>query len=209
MKPLLPVVAALLLCSCGTPEVARDYRAKTYLPAELEAALRSDNPTRRAEAEDQIASLPVDRRIEILLALSRDPEPPMRLLAAKLLGKDSGDPRAAKRLGEMVGLDADPDVRMLAMDGLAAGGSDGALSALLTALEADPSLLVRRHAASALDRLTGQEIGASFVDSLDEAEMSADEAAMAYSDWFESHGKGLRWDAGSSQYVSTGGEAGQ
>ena len=195
----------LALVACGTPDVARDYEAKTYVPEDLAAALSADDPARRADAAEQISAMNPNQREEVLIELTRDEKPGVRLMAVTLLGKHhAADADVVAALGDKAGLDVDVDVRGAALVALAASGSVEALAAIGSALTDDPSLVVRRQAAVLLDRLTGQTLGATFASRVEEASSSADDAAMAYDDWLESNRAKLRWDADSARFVDGG-----
>jgi HEAT repeat protein len=190
--PLLTTVLAVLT-ACGTPEVAKDYRTKTYVPEELQAALASRDPSARADAAAQVEAMSGGQRQAVLLELTTDPRPTVRLLAVGLAGKHlHGDEQAVARLAEMLSLDSDQDVRIAAVAALGETGSGPALTALLEALGNDTSLFVRRAAALALDRLTGQDFGAELAARVDEAEAAADGAMMNYEGWFDANRDALR-----------------
>ena len=190
---LLPTLLALaLITGCGTPEVAEEYQAKTYLPEELQAALASDDPTRRADAAAQVVAMPPGQRKAALLDLSRDERPTVRMLAVGLIGKHlSGDDQAVARLADLLSLDPDQDVRTACVSALGGTRSGTALQALLGALGNDTSLTVRRSAAVALDRLTGQTFGAEMARKIDDAEEAADDAMMNYEEWFDANREAL------------------
>ena len=63
------VLLPLLLASCVTPEVARDYQAAELLPDQVVAALAGDDPARRADA--RYAAVAAD---DLERALALDPE---------------------------------------------------------------------------------------------------------------------------------------
>jgi len=191
---LLPTLLLLaLLTACGTPEVAEEYQAKTYVPEELQAALASDDPSSRADAAAQVAAMPTGQRKAVLLDLSRNERPTVRLLSVGLIGKHlSGDNQAVARLADLLSLDPDQDVRAACVGALGGTRSGAALTALLGALENDSSLSVRRSAAVALDRLTGQSFGAEMAAKVDDAEEAADDAMMNYGEWFDANQEALR-----------------
>ncbi len=191
---LIPTLLLLLLITaCGTPEVAEDYQAKTYVPEELQAALASDDPSSRADAAAQVAAMPTGQRKAVLLDLSRNERPTVRLLSVGLIGKHlSGDNQAVARLADLLSLDPDQDVRAACVGALGGTRSGTALKALLGALENDTSLSVRRAAAIALDRLTGQTFGAEMAAKVDDAEEAADDAMMNYEEWFDANREALR-----------------
>ena len=186
-------LALTAFLGCGTPEVAEDYQARTYVPEELQAALASDEPSSRADAAAQVAAMPTGQRKAVLLDLSRNERPTVRLLSVGLIGKHlSGDNQAVARLADMLSLDPDQDVRAACVDALGGTRSGAALKALLGALENDTSLTVRRAAAVALDRLTGQTFGADMAAKVDDAEEAADDALMNYEEWFDANQEALR-----------------
>ncbi len=191
---LLPTLLLLaLITACGTPEVAEEYQAKTYVPEELQAALASDDPSSRADAAAQVAAMPTGQRKAVLLDLSRNERPTVRLLSVGLIGKHlSGDNQAVARLADLLSLDPDQDVRAACVGALGGTRSGAALTALLGALENDSSLSVRRSAAVALDRLTGQSFGAEMAAKVDDAEEAADDAMMNYGEWFDANQEALR-----------------
>lgn len=200
--PIAAALAALLAAACATPEVAEDYRTRTFVPAELAAALASDDPTARADAAGQVESMEPAKRRAALLELSRDERAPVRLLAVGLLGRHhAAEEEAAGRLAEMLSLDPDADVRVAAVEGLGRSGRVDALRPLVDALSEDASLSVKRAAASTLDRLTGQALAADFLEKVDAAESAADDAMMSYDDWLGANGATLRYDAGSGRFV--------
>jgi HEAT repeat protein len=187
---------ATVLAACGTPEIARDYETKTYVPAELEAALTSDDPARRADAAEQILAMDPAERKTVLTELVTNDRVEIRLMATGLLGKHhAGDSQVVKVLGERAALDVDIDVRSSALTGLAASGRPEALSSIVSSLTDDPALVVRREAAVLLDRLTGEKLGDEFAKLVSDAEEAADDAAFAYDDWVEANRDRLRWDA--------------
>jgi len=195
----------LALVACGTPGVAKDYETKTYVPEELAAALASDSPARRADAAEQISGMQPDQRRKVLIELTRDPKPEVRLMAVGLLGKyHAAAEDVVDVLGGEAALDADVDVRSAALGALAKSGRVEALVSIGSALTDDPSLVVRREAAVLLDRLTGQTLGAGFAARVEEAGSSADDASMAYDDWLETNRAKLRWDADTARFVNKG-----
>ena len=188
MARTIPLIALLCLAACGTPEVAEDYEEQVFLPAELSAALASDDPTARADAATQVEALPAAERLATLSSLAVHDNAAVRLMAIGLLGKlHAGDPTITMRLAEVIGMDADIDVRMATVPVLAKSGEAG-LAVLVEALSDDPSLFVRREIAVALDRVTGNTFGAAFAEKVGEAEDAADDAMMDYDDWLESQG---------------------
>lgn len=191
---MLATFLALALCSaCGTPEVAEEYQTKTYVPEQLQAALASEDPSARADAASQVEAMPVGQRKAVLLELTLDKRPTVRMLAVGLIGKSlAGDNQAVARLAEMLSTDPDPDVRSAVVGALGSTRSDTALNALLEALGNDTSLSVRRDAALALDRLTGQSFGAEMAAQVDEAQDAADDAMMNYEDWFDANKDALK-----------------
>jgi len=196
------VLMTAALAACGTPEIAEKYEAETYAPDEIAAALAADDPSRRADAAEQILAMAPERRRAVLIELTRSGEPEVRLLAVGLLGRHhAGDGEAVRALGETAALDLDVDVRSGALRALAGSGRPEALDAIGTALTDDESLVVRREAAVLLDRLTGQTIGAAFASAVDEAADAGDDVAIEYDDWLESHRDRLRWDAAKSRFV--------
>ena len=195
----------LALVACGTPDIARDYEAKTYVPEELGAALSADDPARRADAAEQILAMKPEQRKKVLVELVRDPKPEVRLMAVSLLGKHhAADAGVIAVLGGEAALDVDIDVRSGALAALAESGSVDALVAIGSALTDDPSLRVRGEAAMLLDRLTGQTLGAGFASRVEEAGSDADDAAMAYDDWLETNRARLRWDVDTGRFVIEG-----
>jgi len=195
----------LALVACGTPDIARDYETKTYVPEELGAALSADDPARRADAAEQILAMKPEHRKKVLTELIHDPKPEVRLMAVGLLGKHhAADAGVVAVLGEEAALDVDVDVRSAALGALAESGRPEALMAISSALTDDPSLVVRREAAVLLDRLTGQDLGAGFAGRVEEASDAADDAAMAYDDWLSTNRAKLEWDAGSRRFTIEG-----
>ena len=189
---LMTVLALTLISACGTPEVAKEYQAKTYLPEELQAALSSDDPSVRADAAAQVEAMSLGQRKAVLLELTRDKRPMVRMLAVGLIGKHlSGDNQAVSRLADLLSLDPDQDVRVAAVSALGGTRSGAALNALLDALSNGTSLIVRRSAALALDRLTGQSFGADMAAKVEDAEDAADDAMMNYEDWFDANQEAL------------------
>ncbi|MEN8149155.1 MAG: hypothetical protein ABFS86_04985 [Planctomycetota bacterium] len=200
--PILPIALLLTLAGCGTPQIARPYETKKYVPEELAAALASDNPADRADAAEQILAMEPDARKMALIELTGDPKPGVRLMAVGLLGKHhAAEEDVVATLADDVMLDADADVRVAALAALAESGRPDGLAAISAALMDDPALVVRREAASLLDRLTGQTTGAEFTAMVDDALEKADDAAMAYDDWIETNREKLRWDAGKARYI--------
>jgi HEAT repeat protein len=193
MKTATLFLTLLLITACGTPEVAEEYQTKTYVPEELQAALASDDPTSRADGAAQVEAMPGGQRKAILLELTLDERPTVRLLAVGLIGKHlPGDNQAVARLSEMLSLDPDQDVRTSCVEVLGGTRSGTALKALLDALGNDTSLAVRRSSAVALDKLTGQTFGAEMAKKVDDAEESADDAMMNYEEWFDANQEALR-----------------
>jgi HEAT repeat protein len=200
---LLVAVGVLTIVGCGTPEVARDYESRDYLPQELEEALRSDDLARRADAAGQVEAMEPGRRRQILLALTEDDRAHVRLMAVSLLARHhAGDAETVARMAEVLSLDPDIDVRSAAIGALAASGDVSALKSLVGALTDDPSLEVKRQAATTLDRLTGEGFGAEFAAEFDEAETAADDTMMAYDDWLAGRAADLGWDAKEKRFVS-------
>jgi len=207
-RPGFTTALLILLSACGTPEIAREYETKTYVPAELEKALKSEDPARRADAAEQILAMKPAQRKAVLLELTRNPRVEVRLMAVGLLGRHHAtDPDVVKAMGEEAALDVDIDVRSAALSALAASGRSEALTAILAALTNDPSLVVRREAGVILDRLTGLKLATEFAGRLEEAEDAADDAAMSYDDWLESNREKLAWDAENRRFVLREGEA--
>lgn len=197
---MLALLVLLAIAGCGTPEIARERETRPLLPREIEEALRSDDPARRADAAGQVEAMDPEARRRTLLELLGDDRPHVRLMAVGILARHHGqEDTVVERLGQALSLDPDPDVRGALVDALAGSGRLGALGALVTALETDPSLLVKRRIARALDRITGQTFGAAFADRVDEAELSADEAMIDYASWLP--GQDLRWDAAAGRFV--------
>ncbi len=183
------VLLAGILAACGTPKVAKDYEAKVYLPQEIETALRSEDPARRADAAAQVETMSPDQRGPILISLTTDERPHVRLMAVSLLGKHHADDASAiAALANVLSLDGDLDVRSAAVSALAAGTSAPSLTVLVETLSNDSSLVIKREAAAALDARTGQTFGKELADSIDTAEEAADEAMMAYEEWMENQG---------------------
>lgn len=196
--PILLSIAA----ACGTPKVAQEYETKTYGYEEIQAALASDSPARRADAAEQISNMEPEKRKGVLVELTRDPRPETRLLAVSLLGKHhAADPDVIAAMGDVATLDPDVDVRTAALGALAMSGRVKALDTIAAVLTDDPSMVVRREAAVLLDRVTGQTLGAEFAGHVDAASDSADDAAMAYDDWLETNGANLRWDEKSGRFA--------
>ncbi len=190
---LLTFLALALISACGTPEVAKEYQTKTYVPDELQAALSSDDPSVRADAAAQVEAMSVGQRKAVMLELTRDERPTVRMLAVGLIGKHlAGDNQAVDLLAEMLSLDPDQDVRGTVVAALGGTRNGTALNALLEALSTDTSLAVRRSAALALDRLTGQSFGAEMAARVDAAEDAADDAMMNYEDWFDANQGALK-----------------
>jgi HEAT repeat protein len=198
-------LAGLVLTGCATPEIAEDYEARTYLPQEIETALKGDDPAGRADAAAQVEKMATANRRAVLLSLVTDDRAHVRLLAVYLLARHHGsDPEAVVALRNVLTLDADLDVRAAAIEALAAGGTKEGLSVLLAALTDDASLIVRCQAAEALDRVTGQTFGKALLTSLGAAEDAADDAMMSYEEWLGTHRDKLVWDADKGRFV--GGE---
>jgi hypothetical protein len=198
---VLGVTLACLGIGCATPEVAESYETTSYLPAEIGEALRSDDPARRADAADQVEKMEPATRRKALLELSADRRAGVRLLAVTLLGRlHASEEEVLVRLAGMLALDPDLDVRLAAVDAVEASQRLPALAALVAALTDDPSLIVRRQAAEALDRLTGQTIGAAVAEQVDAAEEAAEEALFAYEEWLEASREGLRWNDAAGRF---------
>jgi len=195
------LLSLAVLAACGTPEVAEEYQERSLVPAEIEAALGSDDPLRRSEAAAQVEKLPPERRRAVLLELLDHPRSAVRLTALTVLARSSvsGGP-TVDRLTEVVSLDPDPDVRVAAVRALAASGDVRALDAILAALSDDLSLAVRVYAAATLDRLTAREFGAGLADRFDEAEAAADDAAFSWLEWLEANRDALEWDPGEKRF---------
>ena len=122
-RATLTLPALLALVACGTPSVARDYEAKSYVPEELHAALSSESPAERADAAEQISSMEPDQRRSVLVELTRDRKPEIRLMAVGLLGKhDAAHDDVVAVLGGEAALDVDADVRGAALEALARSG---------------------------------------------------------------------------------------
>ena len=190
--PMFLVLVSLSIGACATPEVAEDYKAKSYVPEEMAAALGGEDPARRADAAKQVEEMAPSDRLAALLELSRDDRAPVRLLAVGLIGRyHAGDAAAVASLGDVLSLDPDMDVRSAAVGALARSTTRESVEALLSALTDDTALNVRRAAAAALDRLSGRDYGAEVAAGFDEAEMAADEAGMAYEEWFDANGASL------------------
>jgi HEAT repeat protein len=191
---VIPLLIAVLV-GCGTPEVARDYEARTFLPAELEEALRSDDPARRADAAGQLESMGPGRRLELLIALTGDERAHVRLMAVSLLGGlHADDADAVDALDNVLALDPDVDVRSAAVGALGGSRNPVAIAVLVRVLADDASLVVKREAAEALDRRTGEAFGKSLVQSIETAEEASDDAVMAYEEWLERRREALRWN---------------
>jgi HEAT repeat protein len=95
----------------------------------------------------------------------------MRLRAVAVLS-EFGDERAARMLRAMTH-DLSPTVRAVAVRALGQSASTEALSALIVALD-DPVVSVRRVAAEALSRASGQSVAASEADgTIDPAQRDA------------------------------------
>jgi HEAT repeat protein len=202
MRTVILLLALAVLLGCGTPKVAEEYKAETYLPDQLRAALADDDPSRRADAAEQVEKMEPKRRRLVLLELSGDERSEVRLLAVSLLERlHSGDEEVVKRLAGILAHDPDPDIRTAAVGALSASGRPEALDALLDALMNDTSLSVRKDIASALDRLTGQSFGGDLVTAVDSAEEAADEAVMNYDEWIEMNRDRLKWDAKQERFV--------
>ena len=146
-----------------------------------------------------------DARKKVLIELVGSPSPGVRLMAVGLLGKHhASDDAVVSALSGDAMLDPDPDVRGAALAALAESGRPDALAAISSALMDDPSLVVRREAASLLDRLTGQSMGAEFATMVDDIQEKADDAAMAYDEWIETNREKLKWDAERAKFVTDG-----
>jgi HEAT repeat protein len=201
------VLMGLAAAGCATPEIAEDYQEKALLPQEIESALKGDDPAGRADAATQVEKMAAANRKSVLLALVHDERAHVRLLAVSLLSRHhAGDEDAVAALADVLTLDADIDVRVATADALAKGGTHKGLSALLAALTDDTSLVVKRQAAEALDRLTGQTFGKTFVSSIDAAEEAADDAMMSYDGWLEERIGKLVWDAEKCRFVEKAGD---
>ncbi len=183
------VLLVCVLAACGTPKVAEDYEAKTFLPQEIETALRSDDPAKRADAAAQVETMPAKKRGPILIALTTDEKAHVRLMAVSLIGKHhANDEKAITALADLLSLDADLDVRSAAVSALGASENTKSLTVLVQTLSNDSSLTIKREAAAALDARTGQSFGKELVESIDAAEEAADEAMMAYEEWLGNQG---------------------
>jgi HEAT repeat protein len=201
----------------GASEVAGDYEVRTFLPEELEEALRSEDPARRADAASQVETMPPERRREVLIALVGDERAHVRLMAVTLLGRlHAGEDGAIAALADVLSLDVDLDVRSAAVAALAESENPRALEALAGVLMDDPSLVVKREAAEALDRLTGQSFGKVLVERIDAAESfgkvlveridAAEEACYeaneAYEEWLEERVDELVWDPARGRFAA-------
>jgi HEAT repeat protein len=201
-RSLCLVLAAVTVAGCATPEVAETYEERSLVPQEIAAGLRSEDPTQRAAAAKQIETMEPAQSRSVLMELTGHELVPVRMLAVSALGKHhASDGGVVTRLAEVLSLDGDADVRSRVVDALSRSGSVNGLAAILDALGNDSSLLVRREAALALDKLTGQSHALRFVTTFDDAEMQADETTMTYEEWFEANRAALRWDAGTSRFV--------
>ncbi len=94
------------------PTVSKPIEHRDLALDEIRGMLRSGDFKQRLEASKQIEKLPLDEKLRVLDGLAVDPDPAVRLMAAKKL-RSIDDPRA-KATRETLKNDADPDVRAMA-----------------------------------------------------------------------------------------------
>jgi hypothetical protein len=111
---LLGVFAWLLACGCCVDrEITKPVEKRDLTQDEIRAKLTSGEFREKLAGEKQIDKLAPDDKLRILLGLSRDADPAVRLIATKhLLGIDR--PEANERLSQMAKSDPDSTVRDLA-----------------------------------------------------------------------------------------------
>jgi HEAT repeat protein len=170
----------------------------------IREGIRSEDPTLRLAAAEQIGKLPEDqRRAALLDALAAD-YAPTRLTALTVIGKGGppGDEISAA-LFEMAREDPDPDVRDAAFRALGTSGDVRVLDLSLAILESlDAPLALKLRAARTLDRLTGRESAGALAGAVDEATLAADELSMEWDDWLGGNRERLRWDPEGKRFVA-------
>jgi hypothetical protein len=98
---------------CVDHEITKPVETRDLTRDEIRAKLTSSEFRDKLAGEKQIDKLPPDEKLRILLGLSRDSDPAVRLIAAKhLLRIDV--PEARERLAQMSQSDLDSTVREVA-----------------------------------------------------------------------------------------------
>jgi HEAT repeat protein len=128
--------------------------------AELSRALAEDpSPQYRAQVARTLGDLPVPAAADALRQAVHDKEPSVRVAACTAWGKRGGD-EAVSALAEVLGRDADLDVRTAAARELSNFKTPGAISALGVALD-DPDPALQHRAILSLKTVTGKDFGNS------------------------------------------------
>jgi hypothetical protein len=94
-------------------EISKPVEKRDLTQDEIRAKLTSGEFKDKLAGEKQIDKLGLDEKLRILLGLSQDPDPAVRLIAVKHLAK-MDHPDARQKLAQLAQSDPDPTVRDLA-----------------------------------------------------------------------------------------------
>jgi hypothetical protein len=153
---LVLLAGAANLAGCSAPESDTQRIQRLARKGDVEGLaheIAKNDATVGREAVRALATLGEKAEPQVRLALG-DSRAPIREAAAAAYPQVAG-PKAAPDLARLARLDADPDVRAVAVTGLGRLVALDEMEALFEALE-DPNALVRRRAVSAVERLVGR-----------------------------------------------------
>lgn len=100
---------------CIDSSVTQPYQEKDLTLDEIRSKFQSGDFKQKLEAGKQIDKLEPSEKLRVLLTLSKEQDPPTRVLAVKKL-KPIDDPRARETLERLAKEDPDPTVRQLASE---------------------------------------------------------------------------------------------
>jgi HEAT repeat protein len=160
----LAVVLATLVGSWSPRALAAPNRWPTERARVRDAAASSDANDRRA-AIGALSGLPREEALALAVVAMRDPEPAVRLDAARFAARFGAESASAIALTWLT--EPDARARLVACDVLAASPIGAAVTPLARVLS-DPSAEVRRAAVRALSRAEGRESTASLLSHLDD-----------------------------------------
>ena len=153
---LVLLAGAANFAGCSAPESDTQRIQRLARKGDVEGLtheIAKNDATVGREAVHALATLGAKAEPQVRTALG-DSRAPIREAAAAVYPQVAG-PKAAPDLARMARLDADPNVRAVAVTGLERLVALDEMEALFAALE-DPDALVRRRAVTAVERLIGR-----------------------------------------------------
>jgi HEAT repeat protein len=177
-------------------DVAGEYAMRSFTPAEVREALRSEDISTRLDAVAQLEKLePRALKAALLEALAASYAPTRLTAVTALARRFPSDPDVVTRLLVTAKEDLDTDVQAAAFAALEKSGDPRVLALACEVLvSTDAGLSLKLQAAETLDRLTGRQTAGPLATAVEDAEVAADEIGMGWEEWIGTNQGGLTWD---------------